>query len=168
MSKPANAIFGEVPFSAGSVFGIRRWTERPDREYPLVGYHYGNHSWVPDVMVAVCAVKRHEPIPHRAGTVDCTCGLYAQWSPPQDQTWWEKLDVHPSHGHGVWGVLEGFGRVSVGPKGFRAEKGRIVALALPSELVPMYRCPRYETISEMLEAHPLSTWDSVRGLAKVS
>jgi hypothetical protein len=162
--------YGKVPFAVGSVFGLRRWNEVVDRKWPLVGFNYGAHAWEPGVTEAVCAspnigvVKR----PHRAGTTECTCGLYAAWDSPEDAEFWPALEISPNHGLGIWGVVEGFGRIAVGPRGFRSEKARIVALADAPEMAEIYGCPSYPTMTEMLEAHPLSTWDSVRQLAKAS
>jgi hypothetical protein len=58
---------------------------------------------------------------------DCACGFYAY----HDNLVVAYGGVTISGGPRVTGVIEGYGRVIVGPSGFRASKARIVALTVP-------------------------------------
>lgn len=61
-------------------------------------------------------------VKHRAGQLGCSCGYYAYFDDGSN----------PHHGSDcVRGVIEGFGTVTVGSRGFRAEKARLVALIDP-------------------------------------
>lgn len=56
---------------------------------------------------------------HRAAGLSCSCGFYAYFDDGDN----------PHHKPGnVLGVVEGYGSVTVGSRGFRAEKARLVAL----------------------------------------
>lgn len=121
-------------FAAGSIKGLRGFAV--DSLGRLSGVHH-SMIWKPGENVAHCA-SATEPDPdhpaepgtaeadvwkrHRPGRCDDDahgCGLWAY----HDGTAYEAGDVH--------GVIEGYGRTTVGTKGFRCEKARIVALCLP-------------------------------------
>lgn len=73
---------------------------------------------------------------HRVGSKDCQCGFYAFFTPDHSGR---------NHGYGegqITGIIEGTGVATVGNKGFRSEKGRIVALVLP----------------ELKQPQPAKTW----------
>lgn len=135
----------EAEFAAGTVRGIRRWTLNDDRE--LVGNAAG--VWAGGENVARCNTHAdHDPpvldyeIPRSArGTawaagqmsVDtgrgmCGCGFWAYWA----------ADDAARHGGAggkpVVGVIEGYGRVLIGDRGFRCAKARIVGLALAFDI----------------------------------
>ncbi|KAE8763915.1 hypothetical protein [Georgenia thermotolerans] len=57
------------------------------------------------------------------GLQGCTCGFYAYY----------RADPY-ARPRRVSGIIEGYGRVVLGTKGFRAQKARLVALVLPEEL----------------------------------
>ena len=68
-------------------------------------------------------LEEPELIPlHRVASKNCSCGFYAYTTPDKEYRF---LDSTP-------GVIEGSGLVTVGSKGFRAEKAKIVALVKPS------------------------------------
>lgn len=59
---------------------------------------------------------------HRVGQLDCGCGYYAYFD----------RGNNPHHQAGqVLGVIEGYGVTTVGSRGFRAEKARLLALIHP-------------------------------------
>lgn len=83
---------------------------------------------------------------------NCECGFWAY-----DE------DGFTAHGP-VTGVIEAYGKVTIGTKGFRAEKARIVALARTGEsalsasviqrLETLYRAPFYADKAELVDAFP--------------
>lgn len=77
-----------------------------------------------------------KPRPHAVGHPKCTCGIYAYHS--RDTIQMSSPDASPPSGI-VLGMIKGYGYVTVGTKGFRAEKVDVVALTLPqrSNLEPL-------------------------------
>lgn len=113
MCQPGFAEYGEFPFGEGPYTGMRQWHVNGDRE--LMGKWL--NPWRPGETVAAV------PEGHVPPCFDpvCGCGLWAFWGRPVG-VW-----VAPE----VVGVIEGSGRLVAGPDGFRAERARIVELALP-------------------------------------
>lgn len=66
----------------------------------------------------------------------CTCGFYASYDPQLDffqeyiRRWFELKSGHPINLPHVFAVVEASGRVLMGSKGVRAERMRVVALAV--------------------------------------
>jgi hypothetical protein len=125
-------------FAVGSVTGLRQWTlDKPDfRGNPLRGEQdwrpdqlvgMTGYTWPPGVVEAVCN-NGHRHVPPVEvldnGTRD-GCGFWAYW----DAAGLAANRSSPGRGLPVLGVIEGFGRVLLGEKGFRSQKARIVALA---------------------------------------
>lgn len=129
--------FGQAALVAGSLIGLRSFrvvgSELTGCVRPL--------AWQPGVNVAVCAIDPVEQAmaramrgyfpwsspesPHRVAGLDCTCGFYAYFD----------TDANPHHLPGnVLGLIEGTGRATVGSRGFRVEKARLVALIKPTAL----------------------------------
>lgn len=126
-----------VPDVFGTVRGYRWWSmsapplhESPahaDRVWPSRVLQGTRDLWLPGENVAKCLANgAHDPslIPLE----NCGCGFWAYW----------RLQSHDI-GAGslpVCGVVEGYGAVLIGEKGFRAAKARIVALHLPFTIMP--------------------------------
>lgn len=101
---------------------------RPDTPGLLVG---SQAPWVPGENHAGCLRHRAAgmlPVRGEEGHVapqkGCHCGFWAYW------------DLHDAP-HGNWdvaGVIEGYGKSTIGPLGFRVAKARIVALHLFTEI----------------------------------
>jgi hypothetical protein len=74
-----------------------------------------NPSWLPPRVTK----------PHLQPMKECMCGFWAYTA-----------GIHRMEALGpvVVGMIEGWGRMVIGPKGFRAEKARIVALCFPNRL----------------------------------
>jgi hypothetical protein len=87
-------------------------------------------GWHPVVMVdrAPPAVEGHD-----APAPGCTCGIYACHSPFDDQTGRTPSVLRP--GARIFGVIDAWGRVEMGARGFRAQHARIraVAFTLPTK-----------------------------------
>jgi hypothetical protein len=54
----------------------------------------------------------------------CTCGFYAFFNTTSNEYFSEDV---------VTGIIEGYGEVVIGPRGFRAKKAKIVALYIPEQ-----------------------------------
>jgi hypothetical protein len=67
------------------------------------------------------------PTDHQVATRWCTCGFYAYFA--QQPNSFHQLQQ-------IEGIIEAWGKVTIGLKGFRASKARIVALAIPHESFP--------------------------------
>jgi hypothetical protein len=132
--------FDGADFIAGSVFGYRWWTiaapplernpARAAQDWRPGLLRGMKDTWNPGENVAAClpvSASPHPPseVPH----IDCSCGYWAYWQ-IQDH------DVGGRNLLPVVGVVEGYGQLLTGPKGFRAGKARIVALYLPLLIEP--------------------------------
>src|SRR5690606_6306276 len=152
------------PLAAGVVRGVRTWF--PDRAYltdPWLVGQYG-HGWHPGLNFASC--RRNAFSPGACNGVEpwCQCGFYAYWGLDGNAlgAGWSPWE------HYIVGVIDGFGKTTIGELGFRCEKARIVALAprrqhpllrrpvtgLLHELELRYRVPVYADPDVMLKEHP--------------
>lgn len=109
---------------------------------------------------AAIEAKIPEPPEHVVGTVKCKCGFYAYFDGRNDY-----LASAPHER--VGGLVEGYGVCTVGTRGFRASKARLIALIQPeAELADPTRwdrvlhnypdVPVYADKRAALEAHPLA------------
>jgi hypothetical protein len=98
--------------------------------------HGARAPWPPGVSTAVClsAAPYRTGLPHDPETIPdatCGCGHWAYW----------QLQHHSLGGESgripVCGVIKGWGRTRRGPLGFRCAKARILAVTLPSPVVPV-------------------------------
>lgn len=145
-SNVQNTYFGAassgllLPFSIGSVIGARSWDVTS--EGFLMGLFW-HQIWHPGRNAAVC-LKRTTMgsyVPHPSAVSspapgsdlvvreapphsfeDCRCGFYGYFDGSND---------YYRAGY-VAGVIEAFGEVYIGTKGFRAMKAEIIALQIPS------------------------------------
>lgn len=79
----------------------------------------------PPVVTALRAAEKVEPLPppvHQVAQLNCTCGYYAYFDNGDNPNHCRGLDVY--------GVIEGYGRATVGARGFRCEKAVIKALII--------------------------------------
>jgi hypothetical protein len=154
--------FSDRPFVAGSLTGIRSfkidnlgrltgvsltkvWTPGDNtakcyrEDYSRGGLFFGpsyGYSTVMtpyiDPMTGYMSVRATPPVslvkkpPHQVASLKCECGFWAYFD----------NDGNPHHRAGpmsIYGVVEGFGVITVGSRGFRAEKARIKALIIPGK-----------------------------------
>jgi hypothetical protein len=81
-------------------------------------------DWVwPQELTASCILRRK----HEAPANDCSCGIYACHQPTDDQVRGAST-LAPFQK--VMGVVEAWGRVELGHRGFRAQHARVLALAV--------------------------------------
>lgn len=105
---------------------------------------------------AVEKVKDPEPPKHSLAGLDCQCGFYAYFDGRNDYK-------DPTR---IAAIIEGFGVCTVGTRGFRASKARLVAIVVPGKKFPEAKfsrvthnypdVPLYASRRQALEAHPLT------------
>lgn len=188
----------ELPLTIGSYLGVRYWTAPKNvvHEMPQIpvtiesldtgtGPHWvpvdlaktelwlppkTEHSkvrlkgmqkdWEPGENIAHCGPFGcpDELVPARG----CGCGFWAYWQP-------EEASRHMSNPD-VIGVVEGYGHVVAGDKGFRCSRSRVAALCVLKQrsettlwrnemmtaLHEVYGVPIYDDPETMLRAHPPS------------
>lgn len=153
--------FSDRPFAAGSVFGLRSF--RPATELDLPGPLVGvrGNPWGPGENSAECLRGPSDWLsgspsstePHRAGIHGCSCGFYAYFDGSNDAGMFWIIRI-PA-------VIEGYGVVTVGSRGFRCEKARIVAFTQSPwgefDFSHYPDIPVYETETDMLAEHPTSS-----------
>lgn len=110
---------------AGTLRGYRQWEITLDMGLKSLAH---DHVWPP----ALKAACRQPATDHPAPASACACGIYACHRPDDLQLSAPSV-LHP--GCVVTGVIEAWGRVEVGARGFRAQHAQIVALeyAMPHE-----------------------------------
>ncbi len=142
-----------VPLVPGELRGYRQFLLLEDGLYPVV--HWAAGPWAQGWRDAACSVGGEHAAPDRG----CTCGFYG---------WYDPSGMSGAYG-GVRAVVAVAGRVVLGDAGFRAGRGRVVAMTLP---VPLRWHPRatarvramlaarypdvqvYRSMRQMLRDHP--------------
>lgn len=139
--------FADRPFVAGSLTGVRSF--RVDDHGRLRGpvrpavFKPGENVAQCDVIrfqLAFISIKGGGPFStqiqdgglyldtekkHRPGEMDCTCGYYAYFD--------NGSNPHHDESECVYGVIQGYGVTTVGSRGFRAEKAKLLALIDPNK-----------------------------------
>lgn len=113
-----NPEFTGPELVVGTVRGYRRWDVRNGH---LKAVSWGT-KWTAGVNTATCRMPfgRLFGGTHITAGRGCSCGFYAYFHPKD-----------AFYSGAVQGVVEGYGRVTLGSKGFRAEKARILGLVAP-------------------------------------
>jgi len=98
--------------------------------------HGQRAPWVPGVNTAACLndARYTTGQPHDPETIPdatCGCGFWAYWQLQHRQVGSQNSTIP------VCGVIKGWGRTRRGPLGFRCVKARILAVTLPSPVVPV-------------------------------
>lgn len=130
-----------LDLALGTVRGFRRWKVEADGILKPMTYS-GSGSWLPGENASTCkCTPKEAQLPKvdgedwrersarvdawraEASFLDMACGFYAYF------------DDEGEHGYGssephVAGVIEGYGEVLIGTKGFRARRARIIALSV--------------------------------------
>lgn len=181
---PATPQFDSgVPFHVGVVRGLRSFDVRSDGV--LTGRVQRTHPWQAGENVAVhvgslrpvMTTYSAGPRPfldyafvekdHQIAALGCVCGFYAYFG---------ATDAYRLVGRTVTGIIEGYGHVTAGSLGFRAERARIVALVNPTpwwargatllglprlrvtelfdSVVDRYSVPVYRSTADALRHHP--------------
>lgn len=135
--------FSDRPFVAGSITGLRSFRVEKDGTLlgPVTGYRFA-----PGENVAVCTPYWSlfaDLLDHQVGQLSCGCGYYAYFD----------LEANPFHhpDTAVYGLIQGYGVTTVGSRGFRAEKAKLLALVSPPpgprlSLLDRMAKPLYEAV----------------------
>lgn len=107
----ANGFEGDYELSLGSITGVRAF--KTDWLGRLTGISQTDSVFTPEVNKAQCYLCSTKDM------ASCVCGFYAYF---RDQ------DNSFMGGENIGGVIEGTGRTVLGPKGFRTENAKLVAL----------------------------------------
>lgn len=137
--------FSPVPTSS---FRARLLGFDPPREEP---------ESKPEPLGLVKAFEDEKRKTHRPGEADCTCGYYAYFDGTNEYKDRTRITA----------VVEGYGLCTVGDRGFRAEKMRLLALVKPKAAVPPLLwslvqrnypdVPTFARKRDALEIYPLTT-----------
>lgn len=134
----ADPDFSQRAFAAGTLTGIRSF-KVTDRGVLTGVWH--KHDFKAGENLARCCIRHSgifsmtvchrediEPANHRPGSLRCTCGFYAYFNGTSN----------PNHkiGH-VLALIDGWGVMSVGARGFRCEKARLVAFIDEAPTLPL-------------------------------
>lgn len=129
----------EVPFFTGRLVGLRSFSLASGNK--LAGVTY-TAPWDDGENVAKCAKYRSdfygdlktveigtpdEPASHSLAALNCSCGFYAYFDGNSNDF---------QQGVNVEGIVEAWGKLTIGEKGFRASKARIAALVIPKAVYP--------------------------------
>lgn len=196
---PRDRQFSTRPFFAGELTGIRCWgVSAAGQLFPA--NPWPNSPWQPGENVAVChrqwsldqettrwviptvtfqhtlltqsvriplvaeptsADLRPKVPEHPVASLDCSCGFYA---------FFDTGDNQYDDGMGIYGLVEGYGVLTVGERGFRASKARIKALIAPGgiwyrailmDIAANYHVPIFATPQEALARFPLTRPDDL-------
>lgn len=150
--------FSVRPFAAGVVVGLRSFRVLPEGHLTAV---VKESPWHPGENLAKCfrywpSMEVTEGVDHRVANADCTCGFYAYFDGGNDY----------GSARTITGVVEGYGTVTVGSRGFRAAKARIVAIVADYARADLVAAnypdvPVYPTLELALAKHPLTKPEDV-------
>lgn len=168
--KSMRGPFTELGYAPGFVRGYRTW--RADEEGYLRGLYF-RARWEPGETQGLClarpstpfygmmaraeqhtAFAEAPPIPAKH-LPECNCGLYAYYEGSNDyyrpsrrtQVYGSRVPSGSEEPNFVMGMVDGYGEVVIGSRGFRAAKARISALVFPDTLVyPGLVLERYPSV----------------------
>lgn len=139
----------DVQLVAGSIYGLRAFGFATNHKTgKLVLRSPSNYSpeWQAGEMVAKCSYAYlWESKGHRPGQANCSCGFYSYYRMGPAKTYLPARDSLNSV-NGLLGVIEAYGRVTIGDRGMRSEKARIVGLVVPRKITGKLRDPEVQQI----------------------
>jgi len=128
-SSAMKGFTGEPELAIGSVTGYRWWKMYPTKQDALIGAYGTRWDAGQDVYEGECRRARlYGKLPeHSAPEPTCGCGFWAFWKPADASV------IADSTAITIQGVVEGFGTVLIGEKGFRCGKVRLKGLAVDKD-----------------------------------
>lgn len=148
--------FGDRPFVAGSLIGIRSFRAKAGW---LCSPLHTSDPWPAGENVAECgpgpfSLRFLADAEHQVAGMNCSCGFYAYFD----------LDHNPYHSRSnILGLIEGYGVATVGSRGFRCEKARLVAIVLEPGVYPddtvwanYPEVPSFRTVEAAVAEFPLT------------
>lgn len=168
--------FSSAPFYGTSLFGLRAFKVDHTAHLKAIGHEY---TWVADLNVARCmpstlswvglsGQKRPDKeTPHEAW-LTCQCGFYAYVD--GTNSYFSECNVGCGDGcnndyhRKVAGVVEAWGRMIIGSRGFRAQYARIRGLVLGEKFAAVakhYPVPVFASVDELVAEFPLTPTDGL-------
>lgn len=161
------------------VAGFRRWRIDMDSDYPTIKSNVKSELWHPGINAAKCATAPLDGNPcEHPPTADCSCGIYAYYSPQQvssqDATW-PSVALFGTIGSSstIDGLVAAIGGDTYfHGKGWRAEK--VVILALMGEgwicraIAAAYDVPLVKRVPDLIrisKEHDLRELKTIEGRA---
>jgi hypothetical protein len=128
-SSAMKGFTGEAELAVGSVQGYRWWKMYPMKQDALIGAYGGRWDPGDAFYEGECRRARlYGKVPeHAAPEPSCGCGFWAFWKPADASVILDKTAIT------IQGVVEGFGTVLIGDKGFRCGKVRLKGLAIDKD-----------------------------------
>lgn len=113
--------FNEKPLVIGKVYGLRSFRPMENGEIKPISMMavQSGFIWKEGINEAFCTTGKHDP-----AVKDCHCGFYAFTNKNNTE--------HREYSY-VQGVIEAWGTLVLGTKGFRAQKARILVLVEPDD-----------------------------------
>jgi hypothetical protein len=106
----------------GVLYGVRAFFLNFDAT--LASPVYSAYEWKDGEMEAICNSGYHvEDMP--VGTINCYCGFYSFHEPEGAREYYYGEHL------GMLGVIEAYGHVTIGNRGMRSSKARVVGLVVP-------------------------------------
>lgn len=139
---PCRRPFSGPELAVGTILGFRQFQVSGTGIFGrLMPISARSTPWTSGENIARCVNGLHS---HRAvADKNCSCGFYAYHSP---QYAISNFCSPLVHGILVHGIIEAYGRVTIGTKGFRAEKARIKMLCVDMPLLRYHGIPRVEFV----------------------
>lgn len=153
---------------------------RKKKRGPGPEYAVSDKPALPAPSLSQAAVRPTPPPepPHELVSLRCNCGFYAYFDGSNDYLSGNGLVVNwnglsnDDRGVRLAAIVEGYGKVVVGSRGFRAEKARILALIQPpsqsgrefvlsSKVVRNYAVPVFDCEQDALREFPLTDPDPI-------
>lgn len=148
--------FEGYPLIAGSINGIRSWRVEDDGTLTGVSHH---REWTLGENHAECAYYAKPT--HRVASDECSCGFYAYLDPSANAYCFSDAPR---------GIVKAYGAVTVGSRGFRAEKAQIVALVdsrrrVLAALTAAFGLAVLAVLVWVLPDHPHGLWQEIGAVA---
>lgn len=126
----------EAPFVQGSMVGMRSFAVGDDGELRGI---FHTELWKPGENIAKCGIGCDRVLGEKSPNMQCNCGFHGYHN--GDNDFGEELLGR------VTAVVEAYGKVIVGDRGFRAEKARILAIVDPTLEEERPKKPWYKHLS---------------------
>jgi hypothetical protein len=160
----------DVPLVPGSIIGVRAWkVDRTDRLWPLgiraaPPWEPGENQsrcftqggatepCSPDCKVCIDAIALRQN--GHTFNARCVCGFYGVFNPLMIPG---SIDFSSNGVRLITGVVEVYGRMVLGPNGFRASKAKVLALIGDMGLDPKWdEVPRFSTMRRATTEFPIT------------
>lgn len=147
----------------GKLIGYRLFAVKGIRLVAMgVGY-----CWHPGENSAQCMRQLWYGNPHHSDKIQesCTCGFYARYE-AYDLNDLIELGYPLGTSGFVYGVIEAYGQVFLGSRGFRTEKARILAISRTELSYPYQYCLSHNLVNEIAYEYGVDHQYDLRSMAR--